>query len=211
MSDTPAQELVNDKWLRQHFIELCECSTPLLIGVRHHSAALAAAMTGLLDRFKPEVVLVEMPADLQPWLEYLADESTHAPVAISAVDSRGNLAFYPLADFSPELVAIRWAFKHDVPMVACDLLVSADWNANELFSTEQAQKIEPSDDQAAGAKLHDELMRRTHSRDSGQLWERLVESPAMLAHEEEIRQMGLVFGWASRENSPWIPPRDQLH
>jgi len=69
----------------------------------------------MLDAFKPDQLLVEMPADFNAWLEYLADDETVAPVAISAASDNGDLAFYPLADFSPELVAIRWAFRNGCP------------------------------------------------------------------------------------------------
>lgn len=186
---------------------LCESRSPLLIGVRHHSAAIACTIVAMLDAFKPNQLLVEMPADFNDWLQYLADDETVAPVAISAASDNGELAFYPLADFSPELVAIRWAFKQGVPVVACDLSVSAK------------VKLEPPelpDDQllhrsaSLEHRLLDELLRRTSSRDTGQLWERLVESPAMLADPESIRQAALMFGWAVRESSPTVSMRDQL-
>ncbi len=182
-----------------HIAPLCECRTPLLIGVRHHSAAIARTIRAMLDSFKPDQLLVEMPADFNPWLEYLADQDTVAPIAISAANASGDLAFYPLADFSPELVAIKWAFKHSVPVVACDLSVSA--KANLVVDT-----VELADP----CLLLDELLRRTSSRDTGQLWERLVESPAMLADPDATRQAALMFGWAVRHSSPIVSPRDRL-
>ncbi|GAA5213588.1 hypothetical protein GCM10023323_55190 [Streptomyces thinghirensis] len=39
---------------------------PYLIGVRHHSPALAVAVPRLLDAVGAEVVRVELPADFQP-------------------------------------------------------------------------------------------------------------------------------------------------
>ena len=39
--------------------------SPYLIGVRHHSPALAAAVPALLDGFRPEVLLIELPAECQ--------------------------------------------------------------------------------------------------------------------------------------------------
>ncbi|MGW1148032.1 DUF5682 family protein, partial [Streptomyces sp. NPDC002454] len=101
---------------------------PYLIGVRHHAPSLAAALPALLDAAAPEVLLVELPADFQPWLGWLAHEETEAPVALAAVAGDGTgaagergPAFYPFADFSPELVALRWAARNGVPAVACDL------------------------------------------------------------------------------------------
>ncbi len=66
--------------------QLADCRTPLLIGVRHHSAALARVMPQLLADFSPEAVLVEMPPDFQPWLEYLGRSDLQAPVALAACD-----------------------------------------------------------------------------------------------------------------------------
>ncbi len=82
---------------------------PYLIGVRHHGPALAVAVPRLLDAAAAEVVCVELPADLQPWLSYVSDPSTAAPVALTGAYEDGRLRSYPLADFSPELAAVRWA------------------------------------------------------------------------------------------------------
>lgn len=58
---------------------------PFLIGVRHHAPSLAAALPELLDAAAPDVLLVELPAEFQPWLSWLAHEETEAPVALAAV------------------------------------------------------------------------------------------------------------------------------
>ncbi len=55
-----------------------------------------------------------------------------------------------------------------------------------------------------------ELLARTYSEDSGKLWERLIETPGMLADPESIRRAALLFGWAVREDSSSIPLRDLL-
>ncbi|WP_049659766.1 DUF5682 family protein, partial [Kitasatospora sp. MY 5-36] len=49
---------------------------PYLIGVRHHAPSLSAVVPALLDAARPDVVLVELPAEFQPWLGPLADEAT---------------------------------------------------------------------------------------------------------------------------------------
>src|SRR5213079_590684 len=53
-----------------------------------------------------------------PWL---ADPATAAPVALAGVVDGGGPAFYPFADFSPELAAVRGAAANGVPVVPCDL------------------------------------------------------------------------------------------
>src|SRR5207248_10113484 len=97
---------------------------PFLIGIRHHSPTLASAMPALLDAFKPDLILLEMAEELQPWVEWLGSPELVAPVAVAAArrDGRG-LPFYPLADSSPELAAMRWAAAHVVRVQAFDLPV----------------------------------------------------------------------------------------
>ncbi|WP_374777945.1 DUF5682 family protein [Streptomyces sp. NBC_01310] len=103
---------------------LAAAREPYLIGVRHHSPALAAVVPALLDASGADVVCVELPADFQPWLEHLADPETVAPVALAGTGQGGRLAFYPFADFSPELAAIRWAASHGATVLCCDLPLS---------------------------------------------------------------------------------------
>ncbi|ARE78693.1 hypothetical protein B6R96_01995 [Streptomyces sp. Sge12] len=107
---------------------LAAAREPYLIGVRHHSPALAAVVPALLDASGADAVCVELPAEFQPWLEHLADPETHAPVALAGTGEDGRLAFYPFADFSPELAAIRWAHRSGAAVICCDLpLADRGW------------------------------------------------------------------------------------
>lgn len=65
-------------------------AAPYLIGVRHHAPSLAAAMPLLLDEAKPDVLLVELPAETQEWLPWLGHEETRAPVALAAAPGDGS-------------------------------------------------------------------------------------------------------------------------
>ena len=42
---------------------LADATVPFLIGVRHHSPALSVVVAELLDGFRPEVLLLELPAE----------------------------------------------------------------------------------------------------------------------------------------------------
>ncbi|MEV2232578.1 DUF5682 family protein [Streptomyces phaeochromogenes] len=135
---------------------LTDPAAPFLIGVRHHAPSLAAALPALLDEAKPDVLLVELPDEMQEWLPWLGHEETRAPVALAAAPREGGggrgPAFYPFADFSPELAAVRWAARHDVPVIACDLpLADRAWSAERHASagpddgTDQGSAPEPAD------------------------------------------------------------------
>ncbi|MFG3248352.1 DUF5682 family protein [Streptomyces sp. NPDC048187] len=96
---------------------------PLLLGVRHHGPGSARAVRGALEAARPGVVLIEGPPEADALVPLAADEDMRPPVALlaHAVDEPGRSAFWPLAEFSPEWVALRWALEHGVPARFIDL------------------------------------------------------------------------------------------
>ncbi|WDF44775.1 DUF5682 family protein [Streptomyces sp. T12] len=95
----------------------------MLLGVRHHGPGSARAVRAALDAARPRVVLIEGPPEADALIPLAADEDMRPPVALlaHAVDEPGRSAFWPLAEFSPEWVAIRWALEHQVPARFIDL------------------------------------------------------------------------------------------
>ncbi|MFJ3662640.1 DUF5682 family protein [Streptomyces sp. NPDC090119] len=171
---------------------LTDPAAPFLIGVRHHAPSLAWAVPALLDAARPDVLLVELPAEFQEWLPWLAHEDTVAPVALAAAPEGGGAgpAFYPFADFSPELAAVRWAARHSVPVVACDLpLADRGWGE----SSGTSEPVVPGVAAALRARL-------TGRRDDD-LWDRLVEATAPGSTPEAVRRAALLTGWALREDA----------
>ncbi|MFF1440204.1 DUF5682 family protein [Streptomyces sp. NPDC058295] len=174
---------------------LTDPAAPYLIGVRHHAPSLAAAVPALLDEAKPDVLLVELPAEMQEWLPWLGHEETRAPVALAAAPgdggSGGGPAFYPFADFSPELAAVRWAARHGVPVVACDLpLADRAWGEGRGGTT-----------QAEAPGLAGALRARLTGRPGDDLWDRLVEATAPGSPPEALRRAALLTGWALRRDA----------
>ncbi|MFF2042594.1 DUF5682 family protein [Kitasatospora sp. NPDC058170] len=185
---------------------------PYLIGVRHHAPSLSAVVPALLDAARPEVLLVELPAEFQPWLGLLADEDTRAPVALAAApgadgsaqdgtapdavgEGAAGLAFYPFADFSPELAALRWARRNGVEAVACDLPLAHRAQARRTpGGPGPAQDGEPG---VADALRH----RLTGRADDDDLWDRLVETAAPGSPPEAVRRAALLVGWAMRRDA----------
>ncbi|WTQ47482.1 DUF5682 family protein [Actinacidiphila glaucinigra] len=173
---------------------LTDPSAPYLVGVRHHAPSLAAALPALLDGAEPDVLLVELPGEMQEWLPWLAHEDTRAPVALAAApgDGGGGPAFYPFADFSPELAAVRWAARCGVPVVACDLpLADRAWDAGRTTA--------PTGDSRPG--LHAALRARLTGRPGDDLWDRLVEATAPGSPPEALRRAALLTGWALRRDA----------
>ncbi|MEU7148598.1 DUF5682 family protein [Streptomyces sp. NPDC045456] len=96
---------------------------PLLLGVRHHGPGSARAVRAVLEHHEPRALLIEGPPEADALVALAADEAMRPPVALLAhvPTDPGRAAFWPLAEFSPEWVAIRWALAHDVPVRFIDL------------------------------------------------------------------------------------------
>ncbi|MEV6477891.1 DUF5682 family protein [Streptomyces sp. NPDC051657] len=119
---------------------------PWLLGVRHHGPGSARAVLAALAAARPAAVLIEGPPEGDALLPLAADPRMRPPVALlaHAVDDPGRASFWPMAAFSPEWVAIRWALDHDVPVRFIDLPA-----AHSLALKEPAPGI-GSDEPAAG-------------------------------------------------------------
>ncbi|MFE9646917.1 DUF5682 family protein [Streptomyces sp. NPDC006365] len=98
-------------------------SGPLLLGVRHHGPGSARAVRAALEAANPRTVLIEGPPEADALITLAAEKGMQPPVALLAhvVDEPRRSAFWPLAEFSPEWVAIRWALEHEVPARFIDL------------------------------------------------------------------------------------------
>lgn len=96
---------------------------PLLLGVRHHGPGSARAVRAALEAGRPKAVLVEGPPEADGLVGLAAQEGMRPPVALlaHAVDDPGRAAFWPMAEFSPEWVAIRWALDHGAEVRFIDL------------------------------------------------------------------------------------------
>lgn len=198
MSSSPAPE----ETALVELDRLVEQSAPYLIGVRHHSPSLARVLPRLLDAAAPTAIAVELPPEAAPWLEWLTHPETVTPVALALADAAAGAAeaepavgFYPFADFSPELVALRWAAAHGVPVTCIDLPVAARARARDAERTEIAAP--PERDTAGYAET---AHRMTESEDSAQSWDRLVEARSTGADPEAIRRAALVHGWGTRRD-----------
>lgn len=99
--------------------------------VRHHSPACALHLQRTIERFRPELILIEGPSDSAELLPYIADEQSVPPFCIyySYDDKDGKVneekekyrAYYPFLAYSPELVAIREGARSHTPVRFIDL------------------------------------------------------------------------------------------
>src|SRR5215470_12770315 len=85
-----------------------------IFGVRHLSPAAAHHLETVLDALKPTAVLVEGPSDASDLIPHLVHRDTRPPLAVLAYTAKRPVRsiLYPLAEYSPEWVALTWGVRH---------------------------------------------------------------------------------------------------
>ncbi|MFD5421376.1 DUF5682 family protein [Streptomyces sp. NPDC127069] len=143
---------------------------PPLLGIRHHGPGSARAVRAALDLAQPRAVLIEGPPEGDALLALAAEPGMRPPVALlaHAADDPGRAAFWPLAGFSPEWAAIRWAQARDVPVRFIDLPAAHKLAAPEKEEGEPDAAALPVDPLAV-------LAETAGYEDPEQWWEDVVE------------------------------------
>jgi Family of unknown function (DUF5682) len=140
-----------------------------LLGIRHHGPGSARSVVRALDQVRPDVLLVEAPADAGPALRHVGDPGLRAPVALlSWVQADpGRAVFAPFAAFSPEWQALCWARAHGVEVRAIDLPFAVSLAPAEAGG-ELVGEQPPNDPLR-------ELARAAGDRDPERWWEDVIE------------------------------------
>ena len=94
-----------------------------VLGIRHHGPGSARAVATALEEVRPDVVVIEGPPELDAVAPLAASTTMRPPVAalVYALDRPRTASFYPMAVFSPEWVALRWAASNGRPVRFADL------------------------------------------------------------------------------------------
>ena len=141
-----------------------------VFGIRHHGPGSARAVLRGLEEVQPDAILIEGAPELDAVAALAADAGMRPPVAglVYAPDEPRRATFYPLADFSPEWVALRWALQHgkavrfaDLP--AASMLADRPEPAEGDHDTADPQLPVPVDDPLA-------LLARTAGFDDPERW-----------------------------------------
>ncbi|MFI0711890.1 DUF5682 family protein [Streptomyces inhibens] len=134
---------------------------PVLLGVRHHGPGSARTVRAALEQCTPAAVLIEGPPEADELVPLAAQEGMRPPVALLAhvQDDPGRAAFWPLAEFSPEWVAMRWALERGVPVRFIDLPA-----AHSLAMTAEGQEEGGGEDGGGAEAAHQEAADRADLR-----------------------------------------------
>jgi hypothetical protein len=186
----------------------------IYVPVRHHSPACAWHVGRLIRQIKPETVLIEGPRDATPLLPLLVDPETRMPVAIYTTYVRRqkdglpvrHAAFYPLCDFSPELVAIRAGLEVGAAVKFIDLTFPEKVEASVWPETESALPL-PRRSQSLQDETnltHSRLLQaacaRTGARDADDLWDHLYEIDFQTHETEQFLRNVLAYCTMARRD-----------
>lgn len=137
------------------------------LGIRHHGPGCTRNLMLALKRIKPDLLLLEMPADSREALELVANPKLKPPVALLMYnpDNPQRASFYPYAEFSPEWQAISYCLKNNTELRCFDL-PKENWLAlgtetdeveAETAESEEDDSIEETIDQQASQIRRDPL------------------------------------------------------
>lgn len=200
-----------------------------IFGVRHHGPGSAKSLLAVLNRVKPDCVLLEGPADAAEVLPFASSDAMKPPVAILVhdVNDPRRAVYYPFAIFSPEWNTIRWAQQNNVPLRLFDLpmmhrMAIEKSEAEQLRAKLEAAAQAPAEKppQAAGDEETDcepaiaepvpavrrdpigELARAAGFEDGERWWEHVVE------HREEADVFAAIRDAIAALREGEAPPSD---
>ncbi len=142
-----------------------ECFFP----VRHLSPAAAWHLLKYLDKVNPDIVLVEGPSDANSQLDNIVNPKVHPPIAILAYTEElpVKTILYPLAEYSPEYQAIKWAKSHKKEVRFIDLPTS-------VFLALENVKQEPYKEDS-NINVYEQVYKAYNDIDYDTFWERNFE------------------------------------
>ena len=136
-------------------------------GIRHFSPAGAYFVRKFLNENRPDVVLIEGPADFDFLMDDIVSKNLLPPFAIMAYTKEVPIetVLYPFAVYSPEYQAILWARENNKECHFFDL------ESNIMLGLESKNEDEIISD--APDKIYDK--EKTSDFDMESFWERVLE------------------------------------
>ncbi|TLF75881.1 DUF5682 family protein [Nocardia cyriacigeorgica] len=166
-----------------------------VFGIRHHGPGSARSLRLALDHYRPDMILIEGPADADPLTVFVDDPGLVPPVAMLAYvpDAPTRAAFWPFAQFSPEWQALRYATEHAVPVHFCDLPATTVL----ALDAEPGDNIDPLAELASAAGYDD----------AERWWDAIVESTTDIDTFDALTEaMGALRDSIAHGSQP--PPTD---
>jgi len=117
-----------------------------LFGIRHHGPGSAASLVHALNEFRPDILLLECPADAEAALAAATRPGLVPPVALLLYNPKQHqqASFLPFATFSPEWQAIHWCHQHGAHLRCFDLPAALRFALNEELIEADSSSVSPA-------------------------------------------------------------------
>ena len=163
------------------------------IPIRHHSPACSRAVAEIIATHRPALVLVEGPPTFDDVIDFLVDPSARMPLAVyshvtfaadgpSGPRTWRSGSYFPLCDYSPELVALREGRRAEAELGFVDL-DPVGLARFDLFRFEGDHPVGggagPGSSDERFYRFSDGLTEAAHRlgcRDHNELWDQMVEA-----------------------------------
>lgn len=174
--------------------------------IRHHSPTCARQLVKLIRRRAPTKILIEGPSDLTPFIPLLLDKEAQYPLAFYTTfqetsDAR-HAAYYPLCDYSPELVALQEGHR-----IGADLAFIDAPHAQRILR--RGAGLEPSSARVISllgqanlrrGRYIEALCEKLRCQDFDDFWDHMVESRGLESNPTAFVQMVATYAWLSRQS-----------
>ncbi len=190
-----------------------EMAEIMLIPVRHHSPACSCQIKKIFADWKPDTVLVEGPDNANALLPVMLHEDTRAPFAIYyayhdkaekiSKEQEHYKCYYPFLDYSPELVALREAYKNMTEMSFIDLSYGDILAASAERASEGEAPRNYNDDYLLTRNEYIErLCEKTGLRSFDEFWEKYFEINGLYEDSNVWFSHLNTYCELARENTP---------
>ena len=190
--------------------------------VRHHSPACAARIRRWIAANRPASVLVEGPGSFTPLIPHLVDPECRSPVAFYTYFlDRGNrlgktteaqrsparfAGFYPMCDYSPEMVALRDGHAVGARLRFIDLDYGEQVLVREKIASPEDEpprrELLADDPHLAHSRYLKELAARLGCRDFNEIWDHVFEAAFDLDDDAFVERLLTYCALARAEHSP---------
>lgn len=186
-----------------------------LLPVRHHSPACARQVQRMIEKWRPQAVLIEGPDTACPLIPAMIDPATKAPFAVyySYDDTAGAVSedkekyrcYYPFLDYSPELAALRTGNAQGAQVAFIDLpygdILAASQEGKGM--RQEGDKSNYNDDYLLSRNTYlQRLCEKTGLRSFDEFWEKYFELEGLMQDGETWFGNLLTYCRQARESTP---------
>ena len=183
-------------------ISLAADNPLLFFPVRHHSPVCSYQLIKTIERYCPDIILIEGPSDAEQLIPVLTDSETKLPAAIYyfykdkkklvTEDAEDYRCYYPFLNSSPEYNALLTAKRLDIEARFIDLpYYEIMINTAEQCGLRRFDKQDYADDsKLTRGDIYRALCEKTSVRGFEEFWEKYFEIGGLrLTPEDFLRQM----------------------